>query len=680
MFRFSRFSALTGIKGSATEAAITDIQVSVRTENLLAGFTIFLVAALSHIIFIPLLGYYWDDWIYLWDGLTLGVDEMVFQLSWDRPVYAAWHGVIFRILGDHTALWHAYFFVLLVVGGWLLVWALRGLWPQRRFATTAIGLLYVVYPGFTGQPFAHIYHIHFFALALGILSIGCTIRALLTDNRRTFWMYTAVAVASGAAYLFLYEIFVSFEALRLFLIIYIVARRQRQTGRRLIGQVVKYWLPYLGVIAVFSFWRVFIFKSVRTETDIGLLASAYQDNLLQELIRIPGEIARDFLETAIFAWFVPTSTRALQATTTTLLASMVVGLAAWAVVLLYTRWTYPALEANEERDRRSKTWARDVALIGFASAVLAVIPAILSNMELKLLELSDRYSLTTVVPVAVFVGGLVWLVARRDKRPWVIGALVGLSVMSQFNNNNYFRNAWETEMDLWWQMSWRVPDLEPDTVLMLSVPTRAYFPSDEHEIWTAASLIYAPEEKRMSLFGIRLIETTADELMYDRDYVYEVEMTLRFEVDYEKTLLVSVPGGTSCLRVIDAARLHELPRDATAMLEWVAPRSDINRIITDAPPPILRPSIFGREPAHTWCYYYQKADLARQRGNMEEVAALGDMARAAGFEPQDMSEWMPFIEGYVSVGRCEDARALAAEVMTETPTVRRPVTLGDCEG
>ena len=38
-------------------------------------------------------------------------------------------------------------------------------------------------------------------------------------------------------------------------------------------------------------------------------------------------------------------------------------------------------------------------------------------------------------------------------------------------------------------------------------------------------------------------------------------------------------------------------------------------ILTDASAPRLPEFIFGPEPDHTWCYYYQKAELALQEGN-----------------------------------------------------------------
>ncbi len=41
------------------------------------------------------------------------------------------------------------------------------------------------------------------------------------------------------------------------------------------------------------------------------------------------------------------------------------------------------------------------------------------------------------------------------------------------------------------------------------------------------------------------------------------------------------------------------------------------------------------------------------------MAALGDEAREKQFQPGDVAEWMPFIEGYARVGRMDEARRLA---------------------
>jgi hypothetical protein len=93
--------------------------------------------------------------------------------------------------------------------------------------------------------------------------------------------------------------------------------------------------------------------------------------------------------------------------------------------------------------------------------------------------------------------------------------------------------------------------------------------------------------------------------------------------------------------------------------------SNLSRILPGPQPAGFPPDdIFGPEPEHGWCYLYQKADLARQLGNWEEVVALGDQAKAEGFHPKASSsntsvEWMPMIEGYARVGRWDDAEALS---------------------
>ena len=60
----------------------------------------------------------------------------------------------------------------------------------------------------------------------------------------------------------------------------------------------------------------------------------------------------------------------------------------------------------------------------------------------------------------------------------------------------------------------------------------------------------------------------------------------------------------------------------------------------DAP---VRTEIFGSEPAPTWCYYYEKARLAEQAENWEQMITLWDAAVQKGFRPRSQPEFTPFI-------------------------------------
>jgi hypothetical protein len=69
----------------------------------------------------------------------------------------------------------------------------------------------------------------------------------------------------------------------------------------------------------------------------------------------------------------------------------------------------------------------------------------------------------------------------------------------------------------------------------------------------------------------------------------------------------------------------------------------------------VMPVIYGPEPGHGWCYHFQKAGLARQLGDWEEVVRLGDAAFKLDDYPNDPIERFVFIEGYAHAGQWEKA-------------------------
>ena len=71
------------------------------------------------------------------------------------------------------------------------------------------------------------------------------------------------------------------------------------------------------------------------------------------------------------------------------------------------------------------------------------------------------------------------------------------------------------------------------------------------------------------------------------------------------------------------------------------------------------PAIYGPEPVHGWCYYFEKADLARQFGDWETVTRLGDEAFSIDDYPNSPVERFVFIEGYAHTGQWKRAIELS---------------------
>ena len=73
------------------------------------------------------------------------------------------------------------------------------------------------------------------------------------------------------------------------------------------------------------------------------------------------------------------------------------------------------------------------------------------------------------------------------------------------------------------------------------------------------------------------------------------------------------------------------------------------------------PGVYTPEPGHAWCYYFEKADLARQFGDWEEVVSIGDAALKLDERPHHPVEIFVFIEGYAHAGEWDRALELSRE-------------------
>jgi hypothetical protein len=74
--------------------------------------------------------------------------------------------------------------------------------------------------------------------------------------------------------------------------------------------------------------------------------------------------------------------------------------------------------------------------------------------------------------------------------------------------------------------------------------------------------------------------------------------------------------------------------------------SNPGQIENDPPQAVTPPAdIFGSEPPHDWCYYYEKADLASQVKDWKQIIELEKAAKQAGLGPHYGTELLPFIEG-----------------------------------
>jgi hypothetical protein len=208
----------------------------------------------------------------------------------------------------------------------------------------------------------------------------------------------------------------------------------------------------------------------------------------------------------------------------------------------------------------------------------------------------------------------------------------------------------ETEeiQNFWWQVSWRIPQMEMGTTLVANYPATV---EEDYFIWGPANLIYHPESAHKdyvqpAIYAALLNEETIASVQSRKPQDFSNRRGIRTYKNYRNILILSKPTSASCVQVIDRNQV-ELSSREDSRVAAITSYSEIEHILTaesfHTPPAIP----FGVEPAHNWCFYYQKAALARQMGDWDEVARLGDEVRSLGLSAGDPIEWMPFLQAAV---------------------------------
>ena len=102
------------------------------------------------------------------------------------------------------------------------------------------------------------------------------------------------------------EYMIGIEGIRFLLLWYL---SQREKPYVIFGSNLFEWLNNgyhtWRYLALFLFWRVFLFDSARSVTDVGAISQLYVNSPVVMFSRLIIETIKDFFETVVLAWFVP---------------------------------------------------------------------------------------------------------------------------------------------------------------------------------------------------------------------------------------------------------------------------------------------------------------------------------------------------------------------------------------
>lgn len=651
------------------------------------------ICLISYVPFTHRLGFYWDDWPSMWFLHFLGVSSFMDSFSIDRPLLAGVFMLTTSFLGEAPLNWQIFSVITRWLASLALWWTVYGLWPGKPAQAAWIAILFAVYPGFSQQAIAVTYSNAMVIFSLFLFSLGAMVWAI--RERSWFWPLMIASWVSAAFSLFTTEYFFGLEFFRPLPLWMLLQERKHGAGekpvddpqrqgkgigrsmdRQVLVQAGRYWLPYLVILVAFLLWRFTFHESPRGQVVLF-------DQLRQQPLTYPFillyTIVQDIIKSSLLAWGLAFNIRPIADFDTALIiayAATALGVAALAFFFTTRVGIAPADPVASSKG--NPAWAWQGMAVGFFALLVSGMPFWFTDLHLELFFPWDRFTMPMMAGACIFLVSLVtW--ASRERWPGMLALalLAGMAGGMQFQNRLFYRQDWVTQKSFFWELTWRAPGIQPGTLLMISeLPFRYY---SDNSLSAPLNWIYAPEQRSARLPYMLLdIESRLGKTLPGFEPGTAIRMDYRaayFDGNTDQAIVMFYDP-PRCLKILDPQRDRNLPYKPLYIPQALA-LSKPELIITDTTPGAAPPSeIFGPEPRY-WCYYFEKAELARQVGDWAEVARLGDegLPLKKKFTKETATELLTFIEGYARVGRWE--RALELSDIFDNATDKARATL--CE-
>ncbi len=636
-----------------------------------------IVTVLAYGLFFWQLGFYWDDLPISWIRYQFGSEAMRLYFSTSRPVWGELYQLTTSLIPQVPMDWQLFALFWRWVTA-VLCWAVfRELWPRRSRTALIIASFFLLYPGFDLQWVSFVFSHFFIVLAFFLFSFLAMLWAF--KHPKYFWPLTILAMAFSALNLWMMEFFFFLELIRPFIIFAYLAPSASPKSTRDIWSLslasLKKWLPYLAVWLADVLYRALVFSNL-----------AYKNALLADLSSQPVATGVSLIQTilsnlwlvSVQAWvqiFVSIDFAALGPRTLLLYAVVILFAALVAGLLLFRKNT-------ETTDWRFALW---LIALGLIAVLVGGIPYWLAEVVMTLGFPAARFTISFMLGVSLLLAGLLELLPKNIRMGLAM-VFIALAVGYQNLQADSFRRDWITQRDMFWQMVWRVPGLQPNTLVLVNQGPLKYYA--DNSLGAALNWIYAPQNRSSNIpyalfFPTNRIANAAVSpatvpINYGSFPGFQPNLPVTFNY-----LIGKFSGTTSqvvafyyqppgCLRLLDPdidSQNHFIPdeslmRDATRLSssEWIT----ANRTA-------VMPPVYGPEPAHGWCYYFEQADLARQLGDWSRVVQLGNIAFHLNDYPNDPDERFVFIEGYAHEGDWQQVIDLSLTSYKISPSYVKPL-------
>jgi len=631
-------------------------------------FPLFLliICILTYGILIPFLGFYWDDFPYVWFTHIGGATGVFRAVAEDRPALGLLYSLTLPLIGENPLPWQIFGLLTHWFCALCVFWVLKAIWPNHKRESVLVTLLFLVYPGFSQHWISVIYSQGFLLLSIYFLSHFFMIQSIRNPSR--YWLLTISSIALSMISMAAMEYTFGLELLRPVLLwITTTQIKALPSIKEKIRLVCLKWLPYLISLILFGMYRVIfatsVLYSVRISTDIiknpiGLMVDFIQSSF------------NNLSKAGFIAWIKP-FLKLVNLDLNHLIDRFYLLLIPILFLLIFVYLFFFPKDKKPKQlpsDMSELKWAKQAIFLGCLSIFFAGIPFFVIKYELILNFPYDRLSLPMILGASLLIYGILLFLARQPLiKNIAYCLLISFAIGAQFLYANSYRQDWEDFREFFWQLRWRIPNMETGTMLLTDQLPLIHY--SDNSLSAPLNWLYSPSVDSITMpFILNFTEVRLGnrvpslEPNISIDQYYRI-VTFKGNTSNSIVFQFSPPG---CLHVLDP-QLDSYNPSITSQLINAVTLSNLTLIKDQNQEVKNQPILFGNEPIHNWCYYYEKAALASHFQQWDQVVKLGEIAFLSSDYPNDPIERFPFIEGYAHTGNFSKALELSKKTIGISP-------------
>jgi len=611
-------------------------------------------------------GFYWDDWPPVMLS-NIAKTSIFWTTFTDRPFSAWTFTLMFPLLHNSAVAWQTATILIRWLGVYLFYLVLVNLFPKQRALFQWASLLAIVLPVFQYQYISVAFSQHL--LTYAIFAASLYLLVLSIKHPSYFWLFYPLSLLLAAAHIFMMEYFVGLEVLRPFILLLslkLFGSKEIKLWRR----AILIYLPYLIILLGYLYWRFKIFPEMYQVT------AGFSNNpfLLRHLLSAPLNTLEDLINTVVqdvrfsflSSWLDRLWPVDFQIESKMMWFSLLVGALGSGLFLLF----FGEKSESETRLTKNEFW-QNIGL-GTVIFLFGVAPVWVTLRQISVGKYSERFALAAIPGIALIFAAVIWKVVRSaPKRGILLSILVLLSISYQIQMGSDMKKDFDSQQNFYSQLKWRAPELKPGTAIYS--PGIFSFYEADYSFSMGINLLYNGEsEHTLNYWLFTPRDYSISDLLNDSGLALHGLVRGPEFTGKAADMLAVYQSGSSCLLVLDP--IYSQLGVKEAGISNFGNLTNFGQIIDTGSAQTSFPQAFGKISTNNWCYYFEKADLARQQKDWGKVIDLYAQAKTAGFTPGHSIEYIPLINALAEQGQIQQALDVTNQAIKLSDTV----TLAAC--